>query len=322
MSISIAMIGCGVWGKNIARNASELGVLAAICDTNRKRASSFSKLFSCPSLSFEQILNDPSISGVMIVTNAHSHEKLACDVLKAGKHVYVEKPFALSINSALSIEQNAIKAQKQVMVGHLLQYHPAYREIKKLLKKGVIGELQHIQANRLAMGRILKSESALFDLCPHDISLILGLVEHMPQSIKCNSASHITNAGGDIISSNFVFPRGITAMMHTSWYSPYKEHRLVVTGNLGSIVFDDMKPLQKKLTLYKDKLIDQGEKILIERSDPSFLTISGNEPLQNEINAFIHVCKTGKPAITDLKEALKVQQVLSEMNLQLKGGKL
>ena len=322
MSISIAMIGCGVWGKNIARNASELGVLAAICDTNRKRASSFSKLFSCPSLSFEQILNDPSISGVMIVTNAHSHEKLACDVLKAGKHVYVEKPFALSINSALSIEQNAIKAQKQVMVGHLLQYHPAYKEIKKLVKKGIIGELQHIQANRLAMGRILKSESALFDLCPHDISLILGLVKHMPQSIKCHSASHVTHAGGDIISSNLIFPKGITAIMHTSWYSPYKEHKLVVTGNLGSIVFDDMRPLQEKLTLYKDKLIDRGEAIQIERSDPFFLPISESEPLKIEINAFIHVCKTGKPAITDIKEALKVQQVLSEMSLQLSGGKL
>ena len=322
MPINIAIIGCGIWGKNIARNAFELGVLAAVCDSNQQRSKSFSDLFSCPALSFEQILNNSTIAGVIIATNANSHQKLACDVLNAGKHVYVEKPLTLSVRSALLIKKAAIKVQKQVMVGHLLQYHPAYTELKNLVKNGLIGKLQHIQANRLAMGRILKSESALFDLCPHDISMILGLVKQMPLSIKCQSASHITNSGGDILSSSFNFSKGVTAMMHTSWYSPYKEHRLVVTGNSGSIVFDDTKPLQKKLSLYKDKLTDLGEIIRIDRVDPVFLPVCDSEPLKNEISAFIQVCETGKPAITDIEEALKVQQILSEMNLQIHGEKL
>ena len=322
MNGCIAIVGCGIWGKNVARNASDLGVLAAVCDMDQQRASLFSKLFSCPALSFEQVLKNETITGVIIVTNANSHQELACDVLKARKHVYVEKPLALSVDSALRIEQTAIKARKQVMVGHLLQYHPAYIELKTMVEKGFIGKLQHIQANRLAMGRILKSESALFDLCPHDISLILGLVKQMPLSIRCQSASHITNSGGDIVSTNFKFANGVTAMMHTSWYSPYKEHKFVVTGNLGSIVFDDTKPLNEKLTLYRDKLTDLGESIEIERAEPVFLPISNDEPLKNEINAFIQVCKTNKPSITDMREGLKVQKILSEMNLQIIGEKI
>ena len=172
------------------------------------------------------------------------------------------------------------------------------------------------------MGRILKSESALFDLCPHDISMILGLVKQKPLSIKCQSASHITSFGGDIVSSSLKFSNGITAMMHTSWYSPYKEHRFVVIGDSGSIVFDDTQPLHKKLSHYKDKLTDLGKTIKIERIDPVFLPVRDGEPLKNEISAFIQVCETGKPAITDMEEALGVQQILSDMNLQINGEKL
>ena len=165
---------------------------------------------------------------------------------------------------------------------------PNYIELKNLVNDGFIGKLQHIQANRLAMGRILKSESALFDLCPHDISLILGLVKQMPLSVKCQSASHVTHSGGDIIYSILEFADDITAKMHTSWYSPFKEHRLVVTGNLGSIVFDDGKPIQEKLTLYRDRVIDEGETIKIERNKPIFMPVSSDEPLKNKISAFIH----------------------------------
>ena len=315
MEINIAIIGCGIWGRNIARNASELGVLAGVCDTNRHHAEAFSKQFSCPTSSLEQILQTDSISGVLVVTNANSHEKIACAVLEAGKHVYIEKPLALTMESALHIKQAAINANKQVMVGHLLQYHPAYLELKKQVNNGIIGEIQHIQANRLAMGRIRKSESAIYDLCPHDLSLILGLVKNMPVSINCSSASHVTN-NGDIVFTNFKFPGNITAVMHTSWYSPYKEHRLVVTGTKGSIVFDDTKSSDQKLTFYQDKIFDAHDAIRIERDEPAFLPIQEGEPLRNEVSAFINVCKTNSPAITDMEEALKIQEILTEMSRQ------
>ena len=116
MKVNIAVIGCGIWGENIARNASELGVLACVCDSNQDRSISLSQKFSCPAFSFDQILNDNTLNGVIIATNANTHEKLACEALNSQKHVYVEKPLALSMSSALSIKQCAIKANKQVMV--------------------------------------------------------------------------------------------------------------------------------------------------------------------------------------------------------------
>ena len=305
-----------MWGKNIVRNAFELGVLAGICDTNKQLAASFSKQFSCPSTTFEQILQDDNISGVVIATNADSHENLACVALEAGKHVYIEKPLALTIESALLIKQAAIKAKKQVMVGHLLQFHPAYIELKRQVNVGAIGKLQHIQASRLAMGRIRKSESAIYDLCPHDLSLMLGLTDNMPLLINCKSFSHVTNNGGDIIFTSFKFPGDITAIMHTSWYSPYKEHRFVVTGTDGSIVFDDTKTSEQKLTLYRDKMLHQGDFIKVERAEPAFLPIEDAEPLKNEISAFVETCETNMPAITDVEEALKVQKILTEMSQQ------
>ncbi len=322
MEINIAIVGCGNWGKNIARNASELGVLATVCDSNKKNAEAFSQQFSCPSSSFEQILQDETISGIVVVTNPASHEKLACEALKAGKHVYIEKPLTLSMESAKLIRQTAVKAKRQVMVGHLLQYHPAYIELKRQVNNGAIGELQHIHANRLAMGRIRKSESAIYDLCPHDLSIILGLVGHMPISISCESASHVTKNGGDIVFTSFKFPGNITAIMHDSWYSPYKEHRLVVTGTEGSLVFDDTKPSIQKLIFYKDKLMDGDDDVNIERSSPVFLPIEDAQPLRNEIIAFINVCRTNTPAITDVEEALKVQEILTEMSRQTQQEKL
>ena len=316
MGINIAIIGCGKWGKNIARNAAELGVLAAVCDIEKRHAEIFSQQFSCPSSSLEQILRDENIAGVVVVTNANSHEKLGCEALKAGKHVYIEKPLALSMESANVIMQTARKAKKQVMVGHLLQYHPAYIELKRQVNIGAIGELQHIQANRLAMGRIRKSESAIYDLCPHDLSLILGLVNKMPVSINCKSARHVTKNEGDIIFTSFKFPNNITAIMHTSWYSPYKEHRLVVTGTKGSFIFDDTKPSNQKLILYRDRLFPEGDDMKIERCKPTFISFEDSQPLRNEISAFVKVCKTNTPAITDIREALKVQEILTEMSQQ------
>ena len=317
MKVNIAVIGCGIWGENIARNASELGVLACVCDAHRDRAISFSQKFSCPAFSFDQILNDNTLNGVIIATDANTHEKLACEALNARKHVYVEKPLALSMSSALSIKQCAINTNKQVMVGHLLQYHPAYVELKNFVNDGFIGELQHIQATRLAMGRIKKSESALFDLCPHDISQILGIVREVPTSINCRNATHVEHSDGDIIFTSLKFPNGVTAIMHSSWYSPYKEHRLVVTGSLGSIIFDDTKPSQQKLTFFRDSIIIEGDAIKVDRAEPEHLPFCTGEPLKNEISAFIEVCKNGHPAITDIEEGLKVQQILSEMKTQI-----
>ena len=318
MSVKIALVGCGMWGRNIARNAYELGVLHAVCDTNTDNAAMFAGDFKTESMTFSDILNASEIDGVIIVTNAVSHQTLACQALLAGKHVYIEKPLTLSMAAANEIAIASDSSKKQVMVGHLIQYHPAFIALKQQVQAGMIGTLKHIQANRLAMGRIRKSESVIYDLCPHDLSLILGLTGVMPLSVQCHSASHITSGVADMVAAGLSFPDKITAMIHTSWYSPYKEHRLTVTGSTGSIVFDDTKPWPEKLMHYHDNIYNSGDAFQIERTGPIALHVTPGEPLKDEVRAFVNVCKSGLPALTSLDEALRVQQILAEMERQTK----
>lgn len=311
--VKIAVVGCGMWGRNIIRNAASLELLAGVCDLNHERASEFAKDFDTQALDFEAALSRKDIDGIMIATNANTHEALAIKALDAGKHVYIEKPLCMSMAEAQRISAKAAETQKQVMVGHLIRYHAAFIELQKQVQSGAIGQLRHIQANRLAMGRIRSTESVLFDLCPHDLSLILSLVGHQPLAVSCAGASHITHGIVDILSTTLSFPKKVTAMMQTSWMSPYKEHRLTVSGTKGSLVFDDTKSWPEKLTLYQDNMSQAGDIFVVERASPIALPVPESEPLKEEVNAFAHVCETGMPAPTDMAEALQVQEVLEMM---------
>ena len=313
----IGLIGCGMWGKNLARTLSKLNVLAAVSDRYDDKAAEFAKQFNNKNLGFDAILADPSIDGVVIATSATSHDKLAIAALQAGKHVYVEKPLSLTLVGATSIANAAEKAGKRVMVGHLIRYHAAFCELQAQVSAGVIGQLRHIQANRLAMGRIRKNESVLFDLCPHDLSLILTLVGSLPNKIHCAGSSHVTDGVIDYLSSFLGFENGISAGMQTSWLSPLKEHQLTVTGTTGSMVFDDTKPWPEKLTLFQDSIRLNGEYFTVDRARPVGLPVAESEPLKDEMRAFIKCCQTGLPAASDIAEALKVQTVLDQLQTAL-----
>lgn len=313
----IALLGCGMWGRNIARNLSRLNVLAAVCDADRDRASNFATQFDSQEMTFEAILSDPSIDGIMLATNANTHKELATQALAQGKHVYIEKPMALTLADAKAIETAAITANKGVMIGHLIRYHPAFISLLEQIQSGAIGKVKHIQANRLAMGRIRNSESVLFDLCPHDLSLILAIAGTQPSQVICHGVSHITPGVVDILSTGLGFENGISAHMQTSWLSPYKEHRLTVTGETGSLVFDDTKPWQEKLTLFQDEITQSGTLFLIERASPLTLPISESEPLRDEMQAFINLIDHDVTPPTHAQEGVCVQQVLEEMQSQL-----
>ena len=311
--VKIAIVGCGMWGRNIIRNAASLGVLAGVCDVNSQRAREFAQDFDTNALDFNAALADETISGIMIATSATTHEALAIQALDAGKHVYIEKPLAMSLAEAERISEKATEMQRQVMVGHLIRYHAAFIELQKQVQSGAIGQLRHIQANRLAMGRIRSTESVLFDLCPHDLSLILSLAGEQPHAVSCAGASHITPNLVDILNTTLSFPNNVTAMMQTSWMSPYKEHRLTVSGSKGSLVFDDTKSWPEKLTLYQDNMSQAGDIFVVERASPIALPVPESEPLKEEVKAFADMCETGAPARTDMAEALRVQNVLDMM---------
>lgn len=313
----IALVGCGMWGRNIARNLKELGALAAVSDVDEARGANFAAQFSCDFASYDALLSQNDIDGVMLATNASTHRALAVQALEAGKHVFIEKPMALTLADGQAIKEAVTKTQKQVMVGHLIRYHSAFQTLLTQIESGAIGRPKHIQANRLAMGRIRNTESALFDLCPHDLSLILALSQALPTQVICHGVSHISPNNVDILTTALSFEGGLSAHMHTSWLSPYKEHRLSVTGETGSLVFDDTKPWSEKLTLYQDSITQAGDLFMIERASPLHVTLPESEPLKDEVRSFIRLCDEGVLPPTHIDEALGVQIVLEEMQNQL-----
>ena len=314
---NIALIGCGMWGRNIARNLAGLGALSCVHDAIEERGVSFASQFDSCYRTLEAILEDPNINGIMIASNASTHKDLAIKALQAGKQVFIEKPMALTLADAQVIADTVDKTDNQVMVGHLIRYHPAFQTLQQQITSGAVGKVKHIQANRLAMGRIRNTESVLFDLCPHDLSLILTLADGLPENVICHGVSHISENVVDILSTALGFANGVSAHMQTSWLSPYKEHRLTVTGENGSLVFDDTKPWTEKLVLYQDQITQTGDLFLIERASPLALSVPESEPLKDEVSAFIRLCDEGLLPPTNVHEALNVQKVLEAMQTQL-----
>ena len=309
----IGLIGCGMWGRNLARNLASLGALAAVADQSDDRASGFAAEFNTKPMTVDSLLSEADLDGVVIATAAPTHAGLALTALAAGRHVYVEKPFAMTFDEAEQMTAAAAAADRQIMVGHLIRYHDAFRELQSQVEAGVVGAVRHVTANRLAMGRIRATESVIHDLCPHDISLILAIMGSMPTAVSCTGASHVTPGNPDMLSTLFAFEGGRSATMTTSWMSPYKEHRFVVTGSKGSIMFDDTRPWAEKLTLYRDTITEDGDNFAIARSRPLHLPLEESEPLKQEMQAFITSCQTGAPALTGADDALAVQRVLRSM---------
>lgn len=313
----IGLIGCGMWGRNLARNLAQLDVLTAVADKSTQNAAGFAAQFGVEVSAVDDLINNPDITGIVLATAAPSHVDLGVRILEAGKHAYIEKPLALDLVGANAIAAAAKAHNRQVMVGHLIRYHAAFIELQAQIAGGAIGKLRHIQANRLAMGRIRKTESVLFDLCPHDLSLILALTKAEPVAVSCAGASHVTNDVVDTLATSLGFAGGVSAAMQTCWISPYKEHRLTVTGTAGSIIFDDTKPWPEKLVLFQDHIRPDGDSFIIDRPSPVALPVAEAEPLKDEMRVFINTCATGAAAPSNIEEALAVQRTLEQMQTVL-----
>lgn len=313
----VALLGCGMWGRNIARNLASLSALTAVYDTHPDRAASFAKEFDASALSLDAILKDDTICAVAIAASATTHKDLALAALDAGKHVYIEKPMALTLKDAKAIQDKAQEIRRGVMVGHLIRYHSAFVTLQACVADHMIGKIKHIQANRLAMGRIRTTESVLFDLCPHDLSLVLALAGEMPNHITCHGASHITENVVDILTTGLGFANGISATLHTSWLNPFKEHKLTVIGETGSLVFDDTKDWAEKVTYYKDTITPDGHYFQIDRENPVHVDVPPSEPLKDEMRAFLTLCADGTLPPSHGGEAVMVQEVLEIMQAKL-----
>lgn len=308
---NIAVIGCGHWGKNLVRNFAEIGHLAAVSDVNMDVAQGFADQYGAKALSFDDVLSDGEIDGVVLATPAEMHADMGMKALNAGKHVYVEKPLALDIDDARQMVELSNAKDLTLMVGHLLQYHPAYLKVKELLKGGELGRLEYVYSNRLNFGKIRQEENVFWSFAPHDVSMILGLTGELPDDVRTEASFYLSDDVADTTVTHMRFPSGVNAHIFVSWLHPFKEQKLVIIGTEGMLTFTDNEPWEKKLQLYKHKVVWDNGVPEPEKADPVYIPLEESEPLKLECQHFVDCIKDGVRPNTDGAEGLRVLRVLN-----------
>ena len=322
MKKNIAVVGCGHWGKNLIRNFYELGVLASICDPNIEIAEQYSKQYSVQNHLFSEIINDSNIEGVVLAVPAKHHAAMAIDAMKKGKHVFVEKPLAMNEAEATLMIKTAKENKVQLMVGHLLQYHPVFKKVKEIALDGEIGEINYIYSNRLSFGKVRTEEDVIWSFAPHDISMILSLANQEPEFITAHSTAMLQDNIADTATIHITFKSGLKSHISVSWLHPYKEQKLVVIGKKAMLVFDDTKPWNEKLFIQRYQAeINQGSTNL-KKDDLEFIKVIEDEPLKNECQHFIDIVQNNIKPLTDENEGLKVLKVLTSATLSQKDNKV
>ena len=268
---------------------------------------------------FDAVLKNPKITRVVIAAPAFLHYELAKKTLNAGKDVYVEKPLCMDCGEAEELIQLAKKNERILMVGHLLQYHPHVKKLQELVGSGVLGKLQYIVSNRLNLGAIRTEENALWNFAPHDISVILSLCGHQtPSQVRCMGGDFVSKGIADTTLTTLKFENEIKAHIYVSWLNPFKEQKLVVVGSSGMAVFDDTKPWEEKLLLYRNHLKwSNGTTPLIDNTEPERVEVEKKEPLKEECLHFIKACDERLTPKTDGNEGLRVLQVLQAAQASL-----
>jgi UDP-2-acetamido-3-amino-2,3-dideoxy-glucuronate N-acetyltransferase len=322
VGVKVACVGAGYWGKNLIRNFHELGVLAAICDTNESVLEVFEKQYPGKRFygSFAEILADPAVDAVVIAAPAEKHFAFTREALLAGKHVFVEKPLALKVEEGEELVALAEKSRKTLMVGHILQYHPAVLKLKALIDAGELGKIHYIYSNRLNLGKVRSEENILWSFAPHDISVLLTLLGEMPDSVSALGGCYLHHQIADVTISTLRFPSGVKAHIFVSWLHPYKEQKLVVVGDRKMAVFDDTSA-DRKLQIY-DEGIEWVNRVPVPRKkDPVPIEVEQAEPLRRECVHFLDCVRNGTPPKTDGRSALSVLEILNacESSLSMEG---
>jgi len=306
--MSIAVIGCGYWGKNLVRNFNELGELQMICDATLDGRTLAEELAPNAEIvsDFQQVLMS-DVQGVAIATPAETHYSLVAQAIQAGKDVFVEKPLALTYEEGAHLVELAKHHERMLVVGHVLEYHPAILKLRELIDSGELGKVQYIYSNRLSLGKIRREENILWSFAPHDIAVILRLMGSIPFQVVACGGNYIQPNIADVTITNLLFNNGVRAHIHVSWLHPFKEQRLVVIGSKKMASFDDVS---KKLVLYDQRVdLKEGEPIPVKREGEE-IAFADNEPLRMECQAFISAIESRVPAITDGESGLDVLNVL------------
>ncbi len=314
----IACIGAGYWGRNLIRNFSELGALRLICDVDPERASQHAARYGAAcATDIDAALEDREIAGVAIAAPAETHAGLARRALEASKDVFVEKPLCLSLDEGRELIELAAKKKRILMVGHLLWYHPAILKLKELIDDGELGRIRYVYSNRLNLGKIRREENILWSFAPHDISVILGLVQEMPDRVEAQGGNYLHDQIADVTVSLLGFPSGIKAHVFVSWLHPYKEQKLIVVGERQMAVFDDLQT-EHKLTLYPHVISWKASHPLPAKGEARPVAVAREEPLRAECRHFLDCLRTRRTPRTDGCEGLRVLEVLQRCQSALR----
>jgi len=327
--INIAVVGAGAWGKNHIRVFSELANvrLKYVCDSDPSKLAFVRKAYpqSQTVENLNPILQDPEVRGVVVASSAISHYPLSKEILLAGKDVLVEKPMALNEKDAEEMLEIAEKKDRILMVGHLLIYHSVVDRLKEMISSGELGKIHYIYTQRVNLGVIRQDENALLSFAPHDLSVILHLIEEKPVVVSAHGESYIQNGIEDVVFLSLRFSDGKMANVHLSWLDPHKLRKITIVGSKKMAVFDDMEA-SEKLKIY-DKGVRSpsydtyGEYLSLRFGDITIPNVKMVEPLRAEAEHFIHCIESRGEPKTDGRDGLEVVRILiaAQESLKKKG---
>jgi UDP-2-acetamido-3-amino-2,3-dideoxy-glucuronate N-acetyltransferase len=320
--VNVCVVGCGHWGKNLARNFYELGHLYALCEGEQERLDFFAAQYpqTKPYANYEEALQDPNVHAIVLATQAEHHCRMGLAALRAGKDLFVEKPLALEWQDGKAMVDTAREYGRILMIGHLLRYHPAVLRIEELVAEGALGKIEYIYSNRLSMGKIRREENALWSFAPHDISVIRALVGQEPIQVTATGGAYLQPNIADVTVSNLLFDYGTRAHIFVSWLHPYKEQRLVVIGSKQMVVFEDSRS-DNKLVAFDKRIELKNGAMEAGKPQGTPLQFSPQEPLSLECSHFLECVRERKEPRTPGEEGVAVLQILQacQRSLQMNG---
>ena len=326
--VNIAVVGCGYWGPNLIRNFRSLPdcQLKVMCDLSQQRLQHMAQVYPEveASTSFEGVLKDPEVDGVAIATAVRFHFPMAKASLLAGKHTFIEKPMASSAAECEELIEIAARQGLTLMVGHTFLYSPSVRKIKEIVHTGDIGEIRYICARRLNLGLFQKDINVAWDLAPHDISIILYIMEETPVTVNCSGSTHVTPKIEDVTTMCLSFKNNRSAIIQSSWLDPRKVREMTIVGSRRMIVYDDVAPLEKikifdarvERPPHYDTFADFH--YAYHYGDVYAPYIKQEEPLKLECQHFLDCINRNAQPLSGGREGLEMVRILEASSVSLK----
>lgn len=306
----IAVLGCGYWGSNHIRTLKSLGALYAVSDQNSDRAAGFAADQGVEAIAVDDLFTRPDVDAIVMALPPQFHAQSAIRAVSNGKDVLVEKPIALTVPDAEAAVKAAHDHGRIFMVGHVLRFHPAFEKLLELIKAGDLGDVSYIHSHRLGLGKFHTENDALWDLAPHDLSMILAITGTEPLEVRGEGAAVLDHLS-DFAHLHLRFPNNVRGHLFASRLNPYRERRLTVVGNKAMAVFDDMEQWDRKLAVYKHSIWQDEGQWASTTEEPSYVKVAHGMPLTRELQNFIDCIGSRNEPRTDGEEAIRVLRILT-----------